>query len=636
MNPDKEKSKLQEVEQTLGKRDDRYFFRRRTQLAVKQTVHDDWHDAPPEEDMKIKKRHPFLYTFFIASALFFAGALVFAYYVMQGGRNVISDQNIDITLSGPLSIKGGEEMTLAIQIANNNESEIQLADLTVIYPPGTRIQQGAREDATRITKEVGTIASRGTYQDTIKATFFGAEKTTKDIIVQLDYRLPNSGTIYTKEAIYQVTLDAAPVTLKVDAPARATSGAEFTFDISAASNAATVIPDLLLKVTYPPGFVFVRAEPAPVGGTTNVWKLGDVAPGASRTIRVSGSLEGQVSDTKAFQISAGLGKENDEKSLSLIYNTLLAKIELQRPFLGLELSLNESSQEAFVAQAGQPLKAALSWINNTDTKLVDCVLTAEVKGSVNKRGVIVDSAAAYFSSSDTITWSPRTHALFKAIDPGLSGVQTFTVASLSGESLGVVRNPQIALAAAMKCTEVGDDASAFKTISAAIERIVKIHTNAQLSATALHFGGPFPQSGPYPPKADTDSTYTILWSITNTSNDLRDARVTATLPPHTTWLAKTGGDGTVTYNPATSEVIWNIGAVKAGVGYSSPVKQTAFQVSAKPSANQIGNYLTIIGPSTLTALDDFTKTERKSIKDALTSELFNDPGRPQSTDGKIE
>ena len=65
-------------------------------------------------------------------------SILFAYLSFRGGGNSISSDNIEIGLSGPVSIGAGEVLSLEIDVLNKNSVDLETADLLVEYPDGSR------------------------------------------------------------------------------------------------------------------------------------------------------------------------------------------------------------------------------------------------------------------------------------------------------------------------------------------------------------------------------------------------------------------------------------------------------------------------------------------------------------------
>jgi len=637
MTSDEEKSKLDSVEQTLNKKDDRYFFRRRSSLGhAAGSSHDDWHDALPSTESSVKKKHTFAKKLFLAALVFFLAALLFAFLRSQGGGTVISDQNIDLQMTGPLSVKSGEALQIQLQLVNNNPVPLEVSSLIIMYPPGTRNPDSTRE-VTRQTKDLGDIAPRQVINDIIHATLFGEEKSEQEIKVEFEYHLPGSGAVYVKEVSYHVTIDSAPVSLRVNAPDTVTSGDKITFVVDVESNSGKLVPALSLKINYPPGFVFASASPVPATGTNNIWSLGDISASSSRSVTIIGTMGGQDNDSKVFQVIAGTAVGGRKNDVTLVYNSIFQKITLSKPLLGLSLAANGKLDTNVFAEAQAPIDIVLAWANNTPGTLSDCSLTANLGGEFDRYRVKLDPSGNYFSADNRIVWNNIGAEKLRVVSPGESGEQHLTITSLPlAVGATTLKRPTITIGAGMMCAKLGEANTKNGTLEAAADRTIRIHTDAQFSVSARYFTGPFTNTGPFPPKADTDTDFTIMWSLTNTSNDVQAATVVATLPPYATWKNISVGDGSLIFDPKTRQVLWAVGTLKAGVGYDSPAKKVSFQVSIKPPVTAIGSVVTIIDSATFTGIDDFTKVERKSIKNGLTTALKFDPGMPDDVEGKVE
>ena len=630
-----EKSRLEKVELELNKKDDQYFFRRRSRLVTQAPVtHEDWHDQSTQEPMQ--KKSSFAFRLFFLSALFFVGAVGFAFYKMQGGGNVVSDKNIDLTLTGPISVKGGDEVPLQLQIVNNNDVALEVSEIIVTYPTGARLADDLSHQASQVVEDVGDIEPHQVLNKSYRVVLFGEEKSTQDIKVELQYHLPGSGAIYKKTVAHEVAIDSAPIALTLSAPDSVTSGEETTLDVTVMSNTGKLIPSLKVKVNYPPGFIFTKATPAPITGTNNLWALGDVTASSTRDIIIVGTMTGQDNDTKAFQAIAGIGATDTSKDITLVYNSLFKKIALKKPFLGLSVALGDKTDDTGVAEGHASIVAILGWSNNTDMTLTNCSLASDFGGIIDRRSVKVDNFGNYFSSTNTAIWDPNSQNKFKVMSPGDTGSQTLSFASIPLVSNNItLKKSAVTVHSTFSCTKVGDDTTKDKQLTTVALRTIKINSDTQFNASARYFTGPFVNKGPFPPKGDVDTSYTIIWSLTNTSNDVQAAQVTAMLPPYTTWGDKSVGDGILVYDPLSRRVTWTVGTLKAGVGYDSPPKTMSFQLVVKPTLISVGSVVPIVSSATFTGTDDFTKALRQSIKDTLTTALESDPGLPKDVEGKV-
>ena len=132
-------------------------------------------------------------------------------------------------------------------------------------------------------------------------------------------------------------------------------------------------------------------------------------------------------------------------------------------------------------------------------------------------------------------------------------------------------------------------------------------------------------SGPIPPKVGMPTTYTIHWKVINVSNDITDAKVTASLPTGSTMTGKISpDDGSLTYNLRDNSLVWDIGKLAAGTGVLNAPRETAFQVQITPALNQVGQAVPLVGPATFSATDTFTGDTVSSTAEKKDTALTED------------
>ncbi len=201
--------------------------------------------------------------------------------------------------------------------------------------------------------------------------------------------------------------------------------------------------------------------------------------------------------------------------------------------------------------------------------------------------------------------------------PGGGGTLRFSFGTLAPGTGGVVyTNPVVNLTLTVKAVRAGQGNVPDQVTSAATMQ-VSLASAAALSARALHFTGPITNSGPMPPRAESATTYSIEWTAKNSSNTIANTVVSAVLPPYVSFV----GGGEVAYDAATRTVRWNLGDLKAGVGYSSAARVTTFQVSITPSSSQVGQSPALTGAAALSGVDRFAQTQISATAEAPTTRL---------------
>jgi len=620
---------LGKVERALNRPDGGIFRRKRTHLHEDSIdVPSGW-EAPTEENMKKQKRVSGVRLVFLVAVVFFLGALAFSSFLFLGKTNVVSGDKISISVNGPIAVKGGEVATFEIMIANQNAIEIELASLVVQFPAGTRDPAHVERPLTRHRRDVGTVKENQVVRESVKGIFFGETGSEQEIVVEFEYRTKGSNAIFVKSKTFSFLVGEAPVALLVMAPKDINAGQNLKVSIELSSQSTETLSDMLAHVQYPPGFVFERAEPVPVAGSNNVWRLGNLSPGAERTVTVYGVMEGQEEEVKTFHVTAGAGGNTGDTAAKVVvpYSTVSHTVNIKRPFVSMQTVVAGSIDEVVSVEGAQIVNGSIAWKNNLPTRVMDGELLVRIRGSVLDARSVSASQGFYRSSDSTLLWNKSTASELAIMEPGASGSLTFSFASqpLLAFSGTTFRNPELDLEFVFVGTRVADATIAGGRVETVVRRKVKFNTVTQLGARAVHHVGPIANTGPLPPKVGEETTYTIIWSLVNSSNDVTLPTVRATLPSYIRFIGGASpADEKVQFDSRAGEVVWDMESVKAGAGLTVPVREVAFQIGFTPSVSQANLVIPLTGDVVFSGTDDFTKARRVSSRPGLTTELLTD------------
>ncbi len=581
-------------------------------------------DLPPEDHIPVTPERRYAYRIaFICSGLFLVVAFAVAAFTFFGGGNYISVDNVDILVEGPASIAGGEPLSLDVSVVNKNQTEIQLVDLIAEYPQGTKDPANPTKDLTRVRLPLGNIKSQSVAQKTLASLLFGQEGDVRDIKFTAEYRTENSNAIFFKEKVYHATISSSPLLVLVDSLDKVLGGQPFDVTVTVSSNTTAPVRDVLLSLDYPFGFTVVSSDPQPTYGDS-VWKVGDLAPGAKRVFKLRAMATGQDGEDRNLRASVGIQSAANEREMATTIITRDHAYSIEKPFLGIDLTLNGSRSD-LAAEPGSTVRSEIIWTNNSGAKITGAKITAKLGGNIlDKNSVSVDDDGYYDSQSNTIVWQAgRTDGL-DVIAPGDDGRVSFSFTPVAPAIGMSILNPQVTVSVAADGSRV-DDSGAPQAINTAVSRSVKLVSNLSLSSRALRTQGPIVNSGPVPPKVDQATTYTVVWTVTNTSNTVTGARVTATLPPYVSWTGTISpSDANISYDPNAGGIVWVVGSVPRNADIGAGAKQVAFQVSLKPSANQAGTSPEIVGQAKITGTDVFTGVLLENSASNLTTRTTTD------------
>lgn len=577
--------------------------------------------------------------FFIFSLIFFILTLGYASYVFFAGGNTVSNDNIDISILGNNFTAGGEDLSLVVGITNRNNSSLDLVDLVLEYPKSSSNKETDLSTGTeRFRESLGTIPAGAVRNENLKVVLFGEQGSTRSIKISLEYRMEGSNGIFVKTKFYDVTISSTPLNLSVDAPLAISPNQDMTLKVKATLNATHPISKILLKIDYPVGFQFASSVPAPSLGN-NIWNLGDLAPGVERNISITGKMLDVVDgEEKNFRIASGSQSGRDKSTIDVVFNSLSHIITIKKPFIEAKLFVNGVSGREYVTNTKTPIQGEIRWTNNLDTKVNDLEIRAKISGNAVDRKTINAEQGFYDSAIDTITWDKSSKNGFEEVNPGDSGSVNFSVSPLSLFSAmgGILSDPVINVNISISGKQlVAGYATA--DLNNSDLGIVRIISDVGFAGKALYYSGPFTNTGPMPPKVGKETSYTIVWSLSNTANNISKGAVRSSIP---SWMKFTGsispsGEDLI-YNSSTKEIVWNIGGIPKGTGIALPGRSVSFQLMFIPSLSQVNTMPVIINDSILTGHDDFAKVDVRVSKTSLRTQLDNDPLFPPAGGAVVE
>ena len=586
---------------------------------------EDWQEAREPAPLMVRKK-TYTNTILVSAVIFFAVSVGISVFIFLGGGNIVSTRNVDISISGPVSVSAGEEAAFQILIENRNNVALEFSDLLIEYPEGTVVAGSPGESSLRVRRSVGTISSGNILKEAARATFFGSEGEEKKVQVTLEYRVQGSNAIFVVEKEYDVFISSSPIRLSVKNPEEIISGQPFDIEVTVASNAAEVIQNLLLAVDYPFGFSFVEANPKTSFGN-DVWEVGDLAPHSERVIRIRGVLAGQDNDQKVFSVSVGISDSVGGRTIDVPYASLVPQVVVARPSLGVQLFLGGGSPDTYVAEHGVSASGDISWINNTPNKITNARIEVTFKGDTLNRQSVSSREGFYRSVDNTLVWDKETLPELAEISSGGSGGTTFSFAPLGIAQLAgaVFKNSTIELVVKVSGTRLLEDGGV-SDITSSVTKQIKVNSAIGVNQKALHYVGAFTNTGPLPPEVEKETTYTVVWTFVNSSNNVSGGDVMATLPSYIRWTGNVSPSlERVSFNSADRSVRWDLGDVAPGVGITLPAREVSFQIGFLPSIAHVDLAPFLITEAVFSGVDDFTGRNVRAEARSLDIRLTADP-----------
>lgn len=620
-------SRLEELEEELygkkGEEEAARRMRRRVEFpGTLKKIPTGWfgRERPSEDGVRRFSRRFIRWFFASVAVIFIALAAVFLFFYL-GTRG----QEAEVTIRGRDSVEAGELLTIPVTLKNSSRGTLQEAELTVVLPSDAVLVKGGREMPApqRVIRPVDDLRSGEERTVEISVRLFGKEGDGEKVEAALLYRPEGLRARFSAEGEKTFFISRVPLSIFWNVPDLLSEGQKVSATVRYASDADRPLENLSLRLQYPPGFIFVSANPKPDVGDA-IWRLGTLSSGAEGTIALEGTVSGSQGEVKTFR--AELGVLDEFTKDFAVWRESSKESQMALIPLSARGFLLDSRDHTITP--GEELRGSIRYRNNTQFTLRNVSVRASLEGSILEFETLdVGQGGVFDFASRSIVWGPSGTPELREVEPGEEGVFSFSIRTKENPA---VRGPSdfnqtVMLRSSIKAASVPQELAG-TGIASGDELIFKVNSRVIFGGKALFRFSPILNSGPLPPRVGTETSYAVLWEIRNFTNDLHNAEVRASVPPNVRWTGVTSPSGArITFDPASGEVRWFIGAVEAGIGVLAPALAGAFQVSITPSEADLGKSVTLLGESVLTATDSFTQRAVEMRMPSLSTELKKDP-----------
>lgn len=537
----------------------------------------------------------------VIAVILVLGAVVWWFW---GREAAFSERRVSLNIEALSETPAGEEFFYLVKIKNGNERTLTEASLLFFYPADSVvIKDGIL--TTSLTEEIkiGEIKPDEEKEWSFSVYFADERGAIKQASAKLIFKSSETHSSFKKEAAVSTTVTSSKISLTLAAPPQSASGQAVSYLLDYRNESDEDLKDFRLRLTYSEDFSFSRGDPVP---TTDryTWELPVLKKGTGHRITVDGTLKGGEGEEK--EVKVVLQRLTDGQWID--YQRTSSRTTISAAPLSVSVRVNDQPS-ANTAQPGDALSYQVSFINNSQSDLLNLTVTAKLEGTMFDLPTLKTSGLPD-NGGRTITWNNSASPLLERLAPGQEGAVNFDIVLKSTFPPGTLGAKDFAAKVSATVETLTVPAGYFgNQLTAQGQLVTKIKSLPVWDQNVRYEDLEWGSSGPLPPKAGQKTIFTVDWKLTNFSADILKTQIRAVLPSGVDWENKTRAAGTATlpvYKSSSREVIWNFGLLPAGTGSTTPRYEAAFQISVTPAVSQTGELLSLLKNATLEGEESLT------------------------------
>jgi len=551
--------------------------------------------------------------------------LVCVLIIVLGGTLLyfsLPSKGVSLEINSPAEpVLIGIPFELEVRLLNNSQSILRDTRVTLGLPKGLVFLEDNRK--VNVIKDLGEINFGGGAKTSfILIALPSEESDAYRVSVSATYSLESLSAEFIKKEEKRLEVRERDIDLELNTPDTISVGQEFQATIIYKNLIGEAyrekeLPDLVLMLEGSQDFSVVASEPAPVDPSQG-WILEE---GEGKQI----SVLGRVSDKKedVFILKGRVVLEFGEAEYTLKEKEV--EVILAPSPLSFDLVLDDA--KGFVAP-GDLLTYNLRYRNDTGADLKDVIVRAQLVGEMFDL-VTLRTDGNFNELSKTISWTSGKFSELSEVKRGDEGAFSFSIrvkGNFPASNVGS-GNYSLNVKGAIESPTITQGLSTDRTASSDVEE-TKIASLVKVDAKAYFrdASSGILNQGFFPPQVNQATNYSIHLEVAGYGNDVEGVMVRTRLENGVIPInLGEGGVGPAPeYNEATREIIWRPGAITVPGEASTGKLETVFQVEATPDISMLGQYMPLLGITTVSAKDTFTGADLAATDEALNTMLPDD------------
>lgn len=551
----------------------------------------------------------------VLGILIFLAILILVWRIYR--KPTFTGERISFSISGPENIKTGDLFTYEVFYENNEEVALRDVEINLFYPEGFSFEQSnpKSQNFTENRWYIRSISPKSSGKIVISGKLYGVPGDIKKCKAHFRYTPLNFNASFTEEAEVITKIDKINLSLSSNFPKLVSKESDLQYEVTIKNEENYDLLNVEINIDYPLAFEFKSADPNPKNAN-NVWIFDRIESGKEVKIKIAEKVFGELEEKKFLNIKVGIRNHSGEVFMQAEkkFETKIAKIEAN-------ISYEVLGQKNISVNPGDLLEFKIHYKNTGTEDLPNVRVESEIDTRFfEKENFVIEGGTL---SDSKIIWDKSGVSNFASLKNGAEGDLIFKAKILQDLSSLKMTNLKIVSKAKIFASDQEKGISFF---SESNEIEIKIITKVSMTLFGRYFDDQGSQigSGPLPPKVGNTTTYRIYLMLSNTTNEVENAKVEIYLPLGVSWTGqKSVNLGNLVF--IGEKMIWDIGKIQAESGSKTETLNANFEVGITPEEFQVGKTVTLVSKAKFFGKDTFTGKDINFEVGSVDTNLTNDP-----------
>jgi hypothetical protein len=536
-------------------------------------------------------------------------------------------QEMELSIEGPETVTAGEPVYYTISYTNISRTSLKQVSLVLHAPETFVLTESSPQPSEKDHWDIADMTPQSDGKIIIGGIFRSEMNSSQTLQALMTYRPENTHANFQTIKNKKILVNSSVLDIAVEGPQKILTGDEATYTLTLQNTSDASMEQIGVALLAPEGFEVTDVQPTlsqeleeEIQNPIPFWELPELPSKEPVIFTVKGQFVSTSEGTQTLTAQTFfLNGDDDARDLQDAQDMTT---EVINGALTFHLIMNGSA-ESQTTSLGKTLRGSIDFENTSSETLEGLTFSLALDVPNGTTPIVWNEAdlGGGKKSGAIITWSEDEVEELKKLTGSAEGVIDFSLPLSDTMDLATQSDTFTFTLSAQ--VEKSGDLLEDRVIQTSPITITLLSDTTLTAQTRYYLDDETPVgTGSIPPKTGEVSSLGILWTLTNSLHPLEKVKISTTLPSHVNWTDQGMAEvGTLSYDPVTRIMTWDIPSLPTSITQA----QAWFGIGFMPTQEDVGTFLKLINPSSLTATDATMDKTLSASSGSLTTDLSDDP-----------